>query len=288
MQLRWKELNDNKREAEYSPSSVVGGDIQPYLDAYADLSELARSECVNAGAEVTELRYGPSDSQTLDLVVPASTQDENCPLLVYLHGGYWQLLSKHESFFAAADCVRQNIAFAAVDYTLAPAAKLDGIVAECRAALTAIAASAAKHGYDAERIFVAGSSAGAHLAAMAVLDQDYSVAVAGLILVSGIYELEPLIGTSINEAVGMDIETAARNSPMRSDLDGFPPTLIAYGEIETDEFRAQSEMFNSLLSASGTTSRSMKIADKNHFDVILDLATAESQLGEAAVDFIQR
>ena len=67
--------------------------------------------------------------------------------------------------------------------------------------------------------------------------------VKGAVLVSGIYDLEPLIGTSIDAALGLDPATAARNSPLRQALKGFPPSLVCWGENETDQFKRQSRAF---------------------------------------------
>ena len=61
------------------------------------------------------------------------------PVLVFFHGGYWQELSKQESAFAAPQCLARGIAYAAVDYTLAPKATLSAIVDECRAAVARLA-----------------------------------------------------------------------------------------------------------------------------------------------------
>ncbi len=286
MQLRWRKLTDGQREAEYSPSSAIGGDIQPYIDAYAKQSAAERQVCADGGHEIVELRYGPDDANTIDLVTPSEVGDGPCPLLVFIHGGYWQLLSKRESFFAAAACLDQGIAFAALDYTLAPHATLDEIVAECRDAVAVLGDAAETYGYDPQQIYLAGSSAGAHLCAMVTGGASAGSSVAGVILVSGVYELEPLIGTSINDAVGMDVDTARFNSPIRQQLASFPRTLIAYGEIETDEFKRQSLLFDEQLAKAGVATQVMEIADKNHFDVILDLADPETSLGRAVTRFI--
>ena len=104
-------------------------------------------------------------------------------MIVFIHGGYWQELSKRESFSPAASFVSRGIAYAAVDYTLAPTATIDEIVAECRAASAALHAAASDLDVDPERIVLAGSSAGAHLAAMVCLDPRATWRPAGLVLI---------------------------------------------------------------------------------------------------------
>ncbi|MBZ0217630.1 MAG: hypothetical protein K8F25_13810, partial [Fimbriimonadaceae bacterium] len=110
---------------------------------------------------------------------------------------------------------------------------------------------------------------------------------AAAILVSGIFELEPLIGTSVNEALGLDKNAARANSPLLKELCGFPPTLVACGRVETDEFMRQSYAFASALAAAGTPVRTMIAENRNHFDVILDLANPATSLGQQAETLIQ-
>jgi arylformamidase len=260
VQLDWRRLSDAEREREYSPSSCIGGNYQPYIRAYVE-----RSAAAYRAHPPTTLAYGSSTTQTIDLFMPPDVARP--PVLVYFHGGYWQELSKRESAFAVPHCLAHGVAFAAVDYTLAPAATLSEIIAECRAAVARLA--------DIGALVVAGSSAGAHLAAMVA----NTTAVRGAVLVSGIYELEPLIGTSINEALDLDVDQAARNSPIRAPLAGFPNSLVCWGDNETNQFRRQSLTFAEALRAAGADCATLECAGRNHFDVILDLADPATELG---------
>jgi arylformamidase len=285
----WRSLDAGAREREYSPSSCIGGDYRPFVAAYAERSAKVRSRTPGQ----LDLRYGARAAQRLDLFMPrraaADAAGERPPLLVFIHGGYWQELSKQESAFAAADCVAQGIAFAAIDYTLAPQASVADIVVECRAALSWLHGHAATLGFDAGRIVVAGSSAGAHLAAMTALPAPAGAGfVKAAVLVSGIYELEPLIGTSINAAVGLTPESARSLSPALRDLRGFPPAIVCWGAVETAEFKRQSRDFAARLERAGTACQVFEVPQRNHFDVILDLADPGALLGQAVADLIRR
>jgi len=272
-QPRGIELSASEREREYSPSSRLhDGDISPFIAAYGDRSASARHK-----HRVTTITYGPAPSNTLDLLVPDPSTNPGAPtagrrpIHVFIHGGYWQQLSKHESLFAAREFLNQGVALAAVDYTLAPDANLDQIVDECCAAIQAIRRAAADHGLDAETLTVSGSSAGAHLAAMASLRLPVDDRPRALILLSGIYLLEPLIGTTINEAIGLDVASARTLSPLLHDLDGFPPSVVAYGDDETDEFKRQSRALVDALTEAGVAVSEVEVPGRNHFDVVFDL-----------------
>ena len=274
--MTWRELSAAERERAYSPSSAIGGNYQPFLRAYAERSAMARARMPQWLNQV----FSSNSTLALDLFVPPGLATPP-PLLLFIHGGYWQELSKEASSFAANDCVKRGLAFAAVDYTLAPQAGLAQMVAECGEALTWLAREAPRLGFDGQRIVLAGSSAGAHLAAMLALHTRQHVA--AVMLVSGIYELEPLLGTSINDAVGLSLASAHALSPALKSVQGFPRSIVCWGEVETDEFKRQSRDFAAQLHAAGTSVQSFEVPARNHFDVILDLADTTTPLGQQVV-----
>lgn len=279
-EVNWRNLNAAQLEEEYSPSSVIGGNYLPFIHEY-----IKRSDDVASSNSIIECFYGPMKSNSVDLILPENTpKDKPVPLLVFIHGGYWQELSKKESLFAAKDILSEGIAFAAVDYTLCPNVTIQEIVDECVMALRYLQSIGPKYNFDPNKIVLAGSSAGAHLASMCVLEgmkaKDNSpLRIASTILVSGIYELEPIIQTSINDAIKMDRTVANSMSPMLKDLENFPDTLIVWGENETAEFKGQSNVFSKKLIEFGVSVKAFEVPSRNHFDVILDLTKRNTLLG---------
>jgi arylformamidase len=280
----WRNWPLAEREREYSPSNCVAA-IEPFLDAY-----VARSREAEARFRCQKnLCWGERPDETFDYF-PAASAD--APLLVYIHGGYWQEHSKDESLFAAPDCVTNGIAFAAIDYTLAPQASVGTIVGQCRRAIASLHRQAATLGFDARRIFVAGSSAGAHLAAMLLVagwQAAYGLAddvVAGGVLLSGIYDIAPLMGTYIDAALHLTAEDAATLSPQRLKLGRPVKTIVAWGENETAEFKRQSRAFASALVGCGFPVSAFEVAGANHFDIVFGLANRESLLGKATIELI--
>jgi arylformamidase len=275
------------REREYSPSSCIGGHYQPFIDAYRDTSAHARA--VTPGQ--LNLRYGPCEAQRLDYFAPPmGALQAPPPLLVFIHGGYWQELSKDSASFAATDGVAQGMAFAALNYTLAPHASIATMVAECKQAIAWLYQHAGQLGFDAKRIVLAGSSAGAHLAAMAALpahgQTTTQTLVHATVLVSGIFALEPLLGTSINDALGLDTATAQALSPLLLPLQGFPPSVVCWGAVETQTFKQQSLAMVERLRAVGTPCRTFEVPARNHFDVIMDLVKPGTLLGDATAQLM--
>lgn len=291
----WRRMSLAQREREYSPSSCIGGNYMPFVEAYQRLSQTAIHQCEALGAVWSAHRYGPLEANRLDFCLPGvetRTGGKKPPLLVFIHGGYWQELSAGDSLFPAPGCIQHGAAYAALDYSLAPDATVAEIVAQCRLAITWLFRHAPVLGFDARRVVVAGSSAGAHLAAMLAwpgwqpADKGHSLAVHAAVLVSGIYELEPLVGTTINTALQMDVHTARQQSPALLPLSGFPQSLVCWGAIETGEFKHQSRNFTQTLVNGGTPCEALELAQRNHFDVILDLTNIATPLGRKTMDLL--
>jgi len=280
----WRNWPLAEREREYSPSSCVAA-IEPFLDEY-----VARSRDAETRLRCRKnLLWGERPDETFDYF-PAASAD--APLLVYIHGGYWQELSKEESLFAAPDCVGNGIAYAAIDYTLAPRASVGTIVEQCRRAIASLHRQAAALGFDARRIYVAGSSAGAHLAAMLLMEgwqAAYGLAddvVAGAVLLSGVYDLEPLMGTYIDAPLHLTDADVAALSPLRLKAGRPVRTIVAWGENETAEFKRQSREFAAALVSAGFPVSEFELAGTNHFDIVFGLAQRGSVLGDATLEMI--
>lgn len=272
-------------ESQYSPSSRVH-DLAPFLAEYARGSEAARSDLsVRVG-----LRYGAGARESMDYF---SAGQPNAPLHVYIHGGYWQELSKDESAFAAPGFIRQGMNFVALGYGLAPEYQLDEIVAQVRNGLAWLLSRYEELGFDPRQVFLSGSSAGAHLVAMALLPGwmpgggHPADLFAGVVLLSGIYDLEPIRHTYVNAKIGMDALAARRNSPIFALPDRLPPMIVARGGVETEEFARQHDDFVLAIAARGGVAQDLVIEHRNHFDLPFDLGIRESLLGRAVLGLRQ-
>lgn len=280
----WRNWPLVRIEKEYSPSSCVPS-AAPFLAEYAIRSRKAERllTCQK------DLEWGDKPEETLDFFAGAS---RDAPLLVFIHGGYWQELSKNESLFPAADCAANGIAFGAINYTLAPRASVETIVDQCRRAVSWLHGQADVLGFDRDRLYLSGSSAGAHLAAMMLVKGWQHTAgvtdnaIAGAILLSGIYDLEPLVGTYIAAPLHLTTAGAAGLSPVRLPLGRPAPAIIAWGENETSEFKRQSKSYASRLEAAGFPVSAFEVAGANHFDIVLGLADRETTLGRATLELI--
>ncbi|MBC6447513.1 alpha/beta hydrolase [Actinokineospora sp. HBU206404] len=259
------------------------------MTEYAQRSAAARERLdVEVG-----VRYGQRPEESFDLF-PA--RDPGGPLLVFVHGGYWQEVSKNESAFMAPDLVPAGVSVAALGYGLAPAYTLPEIIAMAAGGIRWICANLDHLPGKPGSVYLAGCSAGAHLIAMALLDEvgwrrtgTRAVdAVAGAILLSGVYDLEPVARTYVNAPLGLDTATARACSPTHHLGPALPPLVVARGEHETDEFGRQQREFVHAVRALGGDVTDLVARSRNHFDLAYDLGRPGTELGDATAKLLGR
>ncbi|HMD62811.1 MAG TPA: alpha/beta hydrolase [Stellaceae bacterium] len=182
-----------------------------------------------------DLAYGDTPRERLDLFLAA---EPKAPTLAFIHGGYWQMndLVKESFAFFAEGLLPLGINLAVIEYTLAPAARLDRIVAEVRRSVRWLAEHLGEYGADPNRLYVSGHSAGGHLTAMTMPLAE----VCGGIAISGIYDLEPIRLHYLNEKLVLDAAEAERNSPVRHLPANAGELVVAYGTRELSELCRQS------------------------------------------------
>jgi arylformamidase len=254
-------------DREYSPSLAAGGDITPYLRRYAALSEIAtRLPGFRPG-----IPYGEHPDEVFDLFVPAGPGP--WPVHVFIHGGYWQAMNQRDFAFIAPAFLKRGVAFASLNYTIAPAASIGDMIDQCRRAIARIAADAGRLGIDPGRITLSGHSAGAHLAAMTL-----SEIVERALLISGIYDLEPIRLSYVDAPLRLTPADVAAWSPLGLDLPARCPVAVAWGEHDTAEFRRQSRSFAERLAESGRAVSSAEFTGLNHFDILFEFLEDDSRL----------
>lgn len=218
-----------------------------------------------------DLRYGPGPQEIFDLY-PAETN--NAPVHVFFHGGYWRAQDKIDYAFVARDLVSRGMSVAVTNYDLCPSVTVSDIVAECIRCVHYIVTHAGDLGVDANRLSVSGHSAGGQLVAK-LLAHDWSTEGLGdhpiraATAISGVFDLAPVIHTSINDAVLLTEASARENSPL---LDPAPvaeiPLLLAVGGDETTAFHEQTRRYAEHCRAGRVRIRRIAPAGCNHMSVL--------------------
>ena len=250
------------------------GRIPEHLDilsAWAERSAAARA----ALRSELDVAYGPGPAERLDVFPTAAPR---APVLVYIHGGYWRALDKKDASFVAPPFVAAGAMVVVPNYALCPAASIEEIVRQQRAALAWVWRHAASHGGDPSRIVVAGHSAGGHLAAT-MLATDWPAVepglpadlVKGALSLSGVFELEPLRHAPfLAPDLRLDAVAAARLSPV-----GFAapkqPLYALVGGDESEEFLRQNA---AIAAAWGAVAVPVceAVPGRHHMSVLAELA----------------
>ncbi|MEW9919769.1 alpha/beta hydrolase [Marimonas sp. MJW-29] len=270
-------LDRAERDRQFSPSRSA-------KDAAGALARMVeRTDAALRDTDITverDLVYGARPRARLDLFRPSQAGAEALPCLAFIHGGFWQEGDKSVSGFAAARFAAQGWAWASIGYTLTPDVSLTELTGEICDALDFLHARAAALGLDANRIVLAGHSAGGHLAAIAladVLDRGSARKIAGAVLVSGVFELAPVAASYVNDLARLSAAEVQRLSPARCEPQAHVPVHILYGADEPEAFRLQSEGLHRLwaphldrLSLSVTRGR-------DHFDVLDEMNDPASE-----------
>ncbi|MES2193008.1 MAG: alpha/beta hydrolase [Pseudomonadota bacterium] len=220
------------------------------------------------------IRYGAGARNVIDYF-PGSGDG---PIVVFIHGGYWQALDN--SFFShlAGGLNAHGIGVAIPSYDLCPDVTIDRIIAEMREACRELARLG-------QSLVVSGHSAGGHLAAC-MLATDWQAMDASLprdlvpsaYSISGLFDLAPLVDTSINRALQLDAGTAKAASPLFWNPPAGKGLDAVVGENESAEYFRQSQTIVDTWGAAGVATRFGVVAGANHFTAIAPLADPASPM----------
>src|SRR5229473_3753567 len=215
------------------------------------------------------IAYGPGVRNTIDFF-PGDffPGDHQGPLVVFIHGGYWQALDGSSFSHCARGLNAHGISVAIPTYDLCPQVSVDTIIQQMRAAVRELARLG-------RPLVISGHSAGGHLAAC-MLATDWPAfdttlpenLVVAAYAISGLFDLGPLVETSINNALRLDHASARAvsplfwNAPMRGSLDA------VVGENESSEYLRQSKSIVEIWGAAGVATRFGTVANANHFTAI--------------------
>ncbi|QET05063.1 alpha/beta hydrolase [Cupriavidus pauculus] len=236
------------------------------------------------------LAYGTDAKQTLDFF-PAASRGR--PVLVFIHGGYWQSLDKSDFSHVAAPYLKHDINVAVVNYRLAPDVGMADIVRDNRDAVAWLHRNADELGLDAHRIYVSGHSAGGHLTAI-LAGTEWELhglpadVVKGACAISGLYDLEPIRLCYLNKVVGLKEADVAAYSPMSHLPKTAMPMILTVGGDESHEYHRLQGEYKTVLEQNGFAVQVVVQNGGHHFDAVDLLGEENGPLARAVLALIAR
>ena len=233
---------------------------------------------------LSDISYGPHQRELLDFYRAPKPKGT----LIYVHGGYWRGLSKLETSWVADDFVERGISVALINYPLCPEVSLQDI----RGSITRAFVHIYKHVLNAaerENIVVTGHSAGGHLAAfhLTVDWTQFGLAqnpFSGVIPISGVFDVAPLMHTSMNDDIRITAKTALSLNLMASEVKSHAPLVFVVGGDEPSEFHRQSA---DLAKAwGGLRPKAISLPSTNHFTVVDALADPAGEINKIACSML--
>ncbi|GAA1571119.1 alpha/beta hydrolase [Actinomadura kijaniata] len=277
------ELTDEELDVAYNVRRKAGPEL---FDRHMERYRAESGKAVAGLPGTPGVVYDEASGERLDVW---GTGDGPRPVFLFVHGGYWMALSRHESAFMARMLHEQGIATVVPDYTLAPRATLEEIVRQVRAAVAWVHRHGRDHGLDPDRIVVGGSSAGGHLTGMTMVGGWQAElglpadAVKAAMPVSGLFDLRPITRVYVNRTVGLDLDRAAALSPLLLPAERRCPAVVAVAEHDGAGFLEQTRRFGDHWGGGAP----LVVPGRDHFDVVLDWTDPGTAMSRALLDLIR-
>jgi len=275
----------------------IGGYVQLARAYYA-----ARRFYANYEHLERDVAFHPEMQPRLDVYSPPSGTGH--PVLVFVHGGSWK--DFHKELFApvAMKLLPEGMVVVIPDYTLYPDAGYEQMAGEVAAALTWTLDNIDAYGGDPGRIVVAGHSAGAHLALLAVMDPRFLGAyghsgaeIRGLVGMSGVYDVQAEYDFWLSQGTYPEVivevmggeENLLQASPIHYVRPDLPPVLLLHGERDETVPLGIATGFHAALQSAGAASELEVYAGLGHADYLFAaLAEARPRLVVDIAAFVRR
>jgi len=284
---RFQKYTREALDSEYNNRAKVK-DFATFIEYYKNESQIARNEL---NCEL-DLDYGPNARQKLDLFKPTHST-KPWPVLLFFHGGYWKAFDKKDFSFIANGFISKGVVVLLVGYPLIPSVGMGELVRQCRESIAWTWRNISSFGGSPEHIYVAGHSAGGHLAGMMMATDWEEVggmpkdAVKGICGISGIYDLTPISLCYINDELHLSREDVGQNSPVFMSPKCPGRFLFTVGAQEGNEFIKQSENVARVWEEKGQQGTFMIIPGEHHFSIVTQLNNPDQNLSRAIYRLIR-
>ena len=238
----------------------VEGQLRPHFAALlARFEEAGQLATASSGAMFDQV-YGPHPRQAFDLFPAVGAARAR---IVFFHAGYWQSRDKAQFRFLAPPLAAAGFDVVLANYPLCPDVTVAGLIDAAEAILDRLD--------DRLPIILSGHSAGGHIACELAMRRPC----AGVLAISGVFDLEPLIGTTLNERLRLDAAAARAASPLHRVRIHLPDAAFIVGGDETVAFRDQNARMADAWRGAGNAAEARVVRGADHFTILDSLAAPD-------------
>lgn len=248
-------------------------DVERAVIDFPKYIELFQSKSAKTRAEIPvydNLQYGQTLMERLNIF---PSEQPNSPVIIFIHGGYWKAGVGDDYDFVTTSLHKAGFTVVVISYGLAPNITISEMISQIRAAISYTSKNCDDFNGDRHRLYIAGHSAGAHLAMMAAFTdwKQYDLnekTIKGILAISGLYDLEPVSQTFIQPTVRITAEQILHASPIRLINNSHIPIIVSWGGLETKAFQNQSSNFFESWIKAGNKGKQLIVEEAHHFNIL--------------------
>jgi arylformamidase len=263
-----------------------------YPNAEAEIERyVARSAAARSRLPHRTYSYGPTADETLDWFPGANAV---APAVIFVHGGAWINFTKDDFSFVAGGFVARGLHACVLNFAGLRTVRMPEMLAQVQRAIAWVARHARELNVDSSRVHLCGHSSGAHLATLALLTSwrslglEHDDTLHSATMISGAYDLEPVVLSARRSYVRLEPAEVAALSPIRHADRIRCPMLVAFCEHDTPEFKRHAHALCEALERCQKPVERVYLAGANHFDSVVPLEQPDSELSRAIAAFVSR
>jgi arylformamidase len=281
--LVWLDMDQNELDDAYDQGAYAPNQTQ-ITGRRAGASERARTVI----GTPQRIAYGPSEIEKLDIYRATQT---NAPVNIFIHGGAWRRGRAADYGYQAEMFVKAGAHHVVVDFNNIDetGGDLFPMVEQVRRAVAWVYRKAQSFGGDPNRLYLSSHSSGSHLGGCLVTTDWVKLGLPadilkGAALIGGMYDLKPVRLSKRSAYVNFTDEMEAALSPQRHIDQLNTPLVLAYGTLETPEFKRQTCDFAAAVKAAGKPATLIVAEGYNHFELLETLANPYGIVGRAVLE----
>lgn len=240
--------------------------------------------------------YGDTFRQKLDIY--GINLPFDAPIIVYVHGGFWQRSNKHTAAYAVKPFVEHHAKVIVLDFDLCPDVPLSGIIKQFEKAAERVFSYAAEH--KPKSVTFIGHDSGAHLITYLLSEDmisrlgDKFKLLKNIYLISGIFDVSELRNTEVlnlENLLSITDENVQQLSPVKLDfkhLTKYDLVFDAYvGSDESPTFQKQSREFVAHLKKEKLHANYHLMEGLDHYSIVEKLSEISYEITQKVINDVK-